>query len=325
MGCNRIVVLRNALAGPMTKGMEAAALHAPRRVLAYTTSPDRDDPALCRAVQLARTTGCHITVAHVDPLHSIRRMRRLRSRLAQQVDRMRQLGLDAELAVAAGPPAMELVRMAIAGGHDLVIKTAEIHDPRRKRFFGSTASLLLRHCPCPVWIAQEGEWSSVRRVLAAVELAPGSPVSALAREVVRMALATARRERAELYLFNAHGSTTTALTAHLRGVGLGPSQEPLGTSGADGDEGLQQLCRELGARDAGLHVLPSAPDQAIGMMAEQVDADLVVVGTTGPQGLAGAWLPGTIEKVVRAIPRAVLAVKPADFVSKLADPHAIAS
>jgi nucleotide-binding universal stress UspA family protein len=305
--------------------MRAPTLHAPRRVLAYTTRPDRDDPALCRAIHLARTTGCHITVAHVDPLHSMRRMRRLRGRLAQQVDRMQRLGLATDLAVAAGPPPVELVRMAVAGDYDLVIKTAEMHDPRRGRFFGSTASQLLRHCPCPVWIAQEGEWLSVRRVLAAVELdGADCPASALARDVVAAAIETARRERAELYLFNARPPASAPIISRVRG-GLPRAQARSGALDPGRDEGLEQLRAELGARDVGLHVVPNAPGAAVGAVAEHLDVDLVVIGTDGPGGLADLLRPSTLDRAVRAIPRAVLAVKPADYVSKLAAPQAIAS
>jgi nucleotide-binding universal stress UspA family protein len=74
---------------------------------------------------------------------------------------------------------------------------------------------------------------------------------------------------------------------------------------------LEKMLDELAAAgiDGHLHLAPGAPAAVIDDTARAVGADLVVVGTRGRSGLAHVLLGSVAERVLRAAPCPVLAVR----------------
>lgn len=102
-----------------------------------------------------------------------------------------------------------------------------------------------------------------------------------------------------------HGPVTDFLPSppdleeHLQGVAV---------------ERLGELAAELSER--GVEVEPQLaigiPSEAIVRVAEEIEADLIVIGTTGQSGLAHLLLGSTAERVVQHAPCPVLSVHPED-------------
>jgi len=65
------------------------------------------------------------------------------------------------------------------------------------------------------------------------------------------------------------------------------------------------------------HVLEGLPEQVIPELAEELDAELVVLGTIGRTGFSAALLGNTAEHVIESINCDLLAVKPEGFVSPI--------
>ena len=65
--------------------------------------------------------------------------------------------------------------------------------------------------------------------------------------------------------------------------------------------------------DRSSEVLP-APQRAV-KLAEQLPADLIVMGTVGRVGIPGFFIGDTAEEVLQTTRASVLAVNPADFAS----------
>ncbi len=91
-------------------------------------------------------------------------------------------------------------------------------------------------------------------------------------------------------------------------------------------EQLEALIDESGLRDAiaGVHLPAGNPAAAVPDLAEALDADLVVLGSAGRNGLAGILIGSTTEAIVTRLARSVAVVKPAGFVSPVR-PLAVAS
>jgi universal stress protein E len=58
------------------------------------------------------------------------------------------------------------------------------------------------------------------------------------------------------------------------------------------------------------HVVEGLPEEVIAQTAEELDAELVVMGTIGRTGLSGALIGNTAEHVVDLLQCDILAIKP---------------
>jgi hypothetical protein len=98
-----------------------------------------------------------------------------RARLAAAVESASRSGIAASEAVVRGSPAVEVIRMVLREGHDLVLIAAGDAD--------ETARRLLADCPCPVWLVAEGRPDAVIALLPEGSSADGAQVLALAERL----------------------------------------------------------------------------------------------------------------------------------------------
>jgi nucleotide-binding universal stress UspA family protein len=68
-----------------------------------------------------------------------------------------------------GNVVVEIIKEAIQGKHDLVMKAANGHITFKERLFGNIAVKLLRKCPYPVLVLKPSERASFQKILAAVD------------------------------------------------------------------------------------------------------------------------------------------------------------
>lgn len=115
-----------------------------------------------------------------------------------------------------------------------------------------------------------------------------------------------------------HGSKLTALTVirpvnyAYSGLDAGWISRELVGFEAEAEkaslEKLTQLTREVGAKDCNVQVIFGVPSLTIKEQAEQLSADLIVLGTHGRHGL-GLMLGSTANGVLHGTPCDVLAVR----------------
>ncbi len=219
-------------------------------------------------------------------------------------------------------PWHSVVLQAIAETPDLLVVPARGEDP-----FGpdSVTQHLFRKCPVPVWAVHPGRAPFPRRALAAVDPgAPGSVERRLARRVLELALRIAGAGPIELHAVHAWSVPAEALIRSK--LGAERTQAFLDQQRELAQEQLEALIDESGLRDAiaGVHLPAGNPAAAVPDLAEALDADLVVLGSAGRNGLAGILIGSTTEAIVTRLARSVAVVKPAGFVSPVR-PLAVAS
>ena len=71
----------------------------------------------------------------------------------------------------------------------------------------------------------------------------------------------------------------------------------------------------LKAADPGVHLITGEAATVVGMKAEEIGVDLIVMGTVGRTGVPGLFIGDTAEDVLRTTRTSVLVVKPAGFAS----------
>lgn len=114
-------------------------------ILAVQDAGATEDVVAAEAVRLARANRAALTVVDViegeDAANDDVAARR--ARLAEAAQAARSSGIEASEAVLHGDAAVEVIRMVLREGHDLVVAGP-----------GSTAERLIRDCPCPVLVVK---------------------------------------------------------------------------------------------------------------------------------------------------------------------------
>ena len=288
-------------------------------------------PTLERAAALARINDARLTLIDViDERESPTQNRnRLGSDLNEILREHRRQTLE-EVArpftepdaviytkVLSGTPFIEVIRSVLANRFDLVIKAAHPPAGFSERLFGSTDMHLIRKCPCPVWIDRPAAARPYRRILAAVD--PVDEQSrGCARIVMDLASSLAQRESAALTVVHAwrlygesilrsgRGRMTTAEVERLVEQTHRRHQEKL-------DRLLERY--NMSTNNPEVYLLKGNPAATIHGLAEDLKADLIVMGTVGRTGIPGFFIGNTAEEVLQTTTASVLAIKPADFVS----------
>jgi len=313
----------------------------------YLVEPGKDQTAaLARAVSLAENNQARLTLLRIiEPPRSgvLEGSRTLEALYAGASQRMKtelealarpfRERLVIEVKVRLGTPYLEAIREVLATGRDLVIKLASSETGMLERFLGGTDLQLLRKCPCPVWILSPQDKDNYRRILAAVDFDPwreDDETLALNRQILGLASSLALSDFADLHLV--HGWEP-----------LSPEMMRLWSGNEDAkaiadqvtiehlrhQEAFERLARHLrdwiGAEaydylTPRLHLLEDSARETIPHLAARMKFDLVIMGTVGRAGIPGAIIGNTAESILGQLRCALLAVKPADFVTPVTLP-----
>lgn len=286
-------------------------MHRFRRILVCPAELSAGDPAVATATDLAARTGADLTVVWTNhpsqsaAAHGQLSERRLDALLAAARDRgVRAIGQR----LSGRDPASLVVKQVARRRIDLVIKTARAGAPPRRGPFGSIAKTLLRTCPCPVWIVRECNAAS-RIILAAV--APyhyREQLERMDRAVIEVARQLAHVSGATLHVVSAWEALGVQLMSHP-----GYHRDLAGyikASERDARRALLRFLDPFGIRSRRIHIRNGRAGSAIAAVAEELSAQLVVVGAAGRTGLRRWLLGNTVDDVVDESVPALLGVRP---------------
>ncbi|MCA9141045.1 MAG: universal stress protein [Planctomycetales bacterium] len=224
-----------------------------------------------------------------------------------------------EVVVRTGDPATEIIREVVDHGHDLVIKTAD-NFGTSEQLFGGVARSLIRMCPCAVLLLKSAVHGDFDQVVVPLDVeAVDESHQSLNRSIAEIATEIARADDASL---------------HLIAVWDFPMEAPFRQRSGDAevDHAIEQHEAALRAkihqlfpktdhsiRTPEVHLRRGSAAKAIIELVQEVQADLLVMGTVCRTGLAGFLIGNTAETVLVDATCSVLALKPDGFVSPISE------
>lgn len=309
-----------------------------KSILAVLTEDSLDEVAFARALHLARVNEAALTLVDVvdsNPGELTRMLAALtgssgteiaedvlayhRGRVAAFAARAREAGVEVSEAVLQGVPFVEVIRMVLREGHDIVIKGATA-APHGRGVLKGFDMHLLRKCPCPVWMLMGPGDGKFDTILAAVDPEPtGDPArDRLDRLVLDLATSLGERDGGEVHV--AHAWRLQEEQALRHGRYTSGRQDEVDRLVEREREGAEQRLRRLMSSypqvpEARCHLLKGHPGDVIAEFAEAKGVDLIVMGTVGRTGLAGFIMGNTAETILNNVRCAVIAVKPDGFES----------
>lgn len=238
--------------------------------------------------------------------------------------------VDVQTQLLVGTQFLEIVREVLHHGRDLVIKAPETMD-WLDQLFGSEDLHLLRKCPCPVWLIKPEPQNTYRRILAAVDVddthasAEQESRDELNQQILELASSMALSGFAELHIVHAWEATGESM---LRGTLLNVPEEKVIAFIEDErqkrEAGLNRLMHEITKKlgqetfsylKPRTHLIKGHPRKEIPVLARQIKADLIVMGTVARTGVPGFIIGNTAEAILSQIECSVLALKPPGFVT----------
>ncbi|HET6881589.1 MAG TPA: universal stress protein [Pirellulales bacterium] len=301
-----------------------------QKILVARDFSDSAASALAQAVWLARQTGGEITVAHAIPLtqdtmatfssnpwYVASNAQEIEQRLHHSADKRlsetiapyRASGVNFSYRTLWGTPFIELIHTVEEEDFDLVVVGTRGLSAVSRFLIGSTATRLIRKCPCPVWTVKQGAQQGLASVLAPVDF------SEISRQSLQMAGELAARAGAALHVLHVlSGTHEYALDI----LGDETDFDARTRRRIERRETLDRMHEFVGTQ---ISVQPTyivergEAWKRILAVSRRVEADLTVMGTVGRGGVTGLLIGNTAEKVLHSGHGSLLALKPAGFIS----------
>lgn len=199
--------------------------------------------------------------------------------------------------------------------YDLIVKGTQKHDTLKSVIFTPTDWHLLRKAPASVLLVKEHDWPANGQVLAAVNVGTEDEAhQSLNNRVTQTAHVMAGLLKANVHLVNSFPGTPVNIAIEI------PEFDPQGYN--ESVKAYHDKCMSSHAHDyqvavENCHVREGLPEDVIPAIAKDIDAELVIIGTIGRQGISAALIGNTAEHVIDMLDCDVLALKPEGFVSPI--------
>ena len=237
-------------------------------------------------------------------------------------------GVEVKTKVIVGKRFLEIIRQVLQHKHDLVIKRVGPLKRLGAGIFESTDMHLIRKCPCPVWMIKQPDQDNFRTIVAAVDLDPEDiQRDSLNRPILEMATSLALAESSELHIVHAwrfHGES------FLRSPRSKYTEAEVDAMVKE-EESQRQLWLEQLLEDYGvvvgkdvldfvmpkLHLIKGRARQVVPELVQELDADLIIMGTVARVGVPGLFMGNTSESILNQIDCSALTLKPPGFDSPI--------
>jgi nucleotide-binding universal stress UspA family protein len=297
------------------------------RILCPSDFSDFAERALRRAASMARWFEAKVTVLHiVQPVPWIAPgaawaagivvpqdlLRPVRDDLAKALENFvaafRGEGVTLETRLDDGDPARQIEAVAEALPADLVVMGTHGRSGFQRLLLGSVTEKVLHRAPCPVLIVGSADAVSpanplFHRIVCAADLTQGS------QAVLDTALSVAAESLARVTLLHVlDGLPALSVSGPFR-----PTVDLAEVQMRMADQAREQLIEAARpARDfcqVSERVETGKAWQEIIRVAEDIEADLIVMGSRSQAGLDRLFLGSTVNQVVRQAPCPVLVVR----------------
>ncbi len=276
------------------------------------------EDALEQAVSLARDNAARLTVTVVlnGGEASPQRVKETEKRLQRLCLGVQHAGVsEVRSLVLIGTPFLEIIRQVIRAEHDLVLACAESGGVLKHIFFGSTATHLVRKCPCPVWIVKPGQSVPYKRILVAVDPQIATPEDEINTLIMDLATSLAIHDNAVLHIMHAWDIDGKDIDSMRSEISTQQREAILKHHYDKHLLALNTLIARYGLSEIDHHIhLPrDRPEQAIYRLVRQEEIDLILMGSLVRVGIPGFFIGNTAETVLSSERCGLLTVKPNGF------------
>ena len=296
-----------------------------RNILVVIDPCMESQPALYRAVEVARLQdNATITVfmSIYDFSYEITSILSVEERdeMRQGVVNQRQAwlenlispylneGLDIRLKVIwHSRPSESILHEVSQTDYDLVVKSAHHHSLLESFIFTPLDWQLIRKCQLPVLLVKEHDWPADGNIVVALNFSDEPDQGALNLKLFKEANHVAKLVHGKVHLVNAVPAPTVNIALEVPGF----TPEIYNEAILAHHQGMMdEFAREHHVPTEQTHVVEGLPEDVLPEIAEQLDAELILLGSLGRTGWSAALIGNTAEQVVDGLHCDLLVLKP---------------
>lgn len=314
-----------------------------KNILCITDISEECTVAIDQAAQLVEHNLGTLTVATLvkRPIDSLsadthvktEKQNSCSEKIAAKVEAYRKC-IDVQIKPLTGKPYLGIIRDVLRNGYDLVIKVQSAAY-WKNRLFNRTDLQLLSKCPCPVWLVDPNKPKTNQRILVAVNVSETGPPSELRlrkklnHKILEIASTMALFNRSELHVAQAWHLVGESA---MRGSFIRTPEEKVLDSldekrkqySANLDElvdnffnTLELQQEESDALIPRVHLVKGWEHKEIPVLAKQVEADLVIMGSITRTGIADFTMGNVSKSIFRQLEGSFLLIKQPEFVTSV--------
>lgn len=296
-----------------------------QKILAVVDPTTEDQKALKRAAELARKTGASITafLTIYDFSYEMTTMLSSdeREAMRQSVINDRKqwlqeiintlsfdnLTVDCQV-IWHNRPFEQIITQVLTNDYDIVIKGTHQHDKLKSVIFTPTDWHILRKCPCPVLLVKEHLWPKDGNILAALNIGSDDKEhNSLNDKITTEAKQLAKVMDANVHLVNSFPGTPVNIAIEIPEFNANEYND---TMQKHHNTAMNEHAKAFNVSAEQTHIREGLPEDVIQRVADDIDAELVILGTIGRTGLSAALIGNTAEHVIDKLNCDVLALKP---------------
>jgi len=304
-----------------------------QKILAVIDGNLEQQKSLARAIEISQKTGASITAFltiydfsyEMTTMLSMDERENMRQAVVDErtewlsnllTSEFSQTGCTIDIKVVwHNRPYESIIYEVIEKGYDLIVKGTQQHGVLKSVIFTPTDWHIMRKAPVPVLLVKEHDWPIGGQILAAVNVGVDiAEHQSLNEKITFHALQFAKLLKSDVHLVNSYPGTPTNIVIEI--PEFDPSQYNQNVRQHHVDAMLKHASRHHIDQQR-CHIEEGLPEDVIPKYAEQLDAELVVLGTVGRQGISAALIGNTAEHVIDKLDCDVLAIKPEGFVSPI--------
>jgi len=213
-------------------------------------------------------------------------------------------------------PFQAAILEVLKNDHDLVVKATHPHSKLSAILFTPTDWNLLRKCPVPLLLVKHHKWPENGNILCAIDCKTmqDDEHHQLNQQILDEAKKMAAIVNANIHAVSAYPSPPMNIMLEL------PEFDPV-----EYEDGLKKFYTDslylytqknnIAAEKT--HLVQGLPEDVISIVAGEIDAELVILGTVGRSSLSATLLGHTAEQVIDQLDCDLLALKPEGYVSPI--------
>lgn len=212
-------------------------------------------------------------------------------------------------------PFEAIINQVIDHQFDLVIKGTHQHDKLKAVIFTPTDWHVLRKCPCPVLLVKDHKWPENGNILAALNIGSDEEEhQSLNKIITDEANNLAKIIHANVHLVNSFPGTPVNIAIEIPEFN---AQEYNETMLKTHQQAMIKHAEKFNVKEENTYVREGLAEDVIDEVANELDAELVILGTIGRTGFSAAIIGNTAEHVIDQLKCDVLALKPKGYKSPL--------
>lgn len=304
-----------------------------KKIMVAVRDIDRSVYALLtKAVGLAQRFDAQLEVLHVsssvidtfaipgmlaNPKSPAKLVKLQRERLEKLVKPLASTGVAITCVSAMDyPPADGIVRQVLKRKPDLLLVHSHRHTKLARILLSNTDWELIRHCPCPLWIAKTAKLESSLSVLAAIDpFHVHAKPAALDNEILDVAGQVVGTAAGRLGVCHAYTVPQQAVAAVSEVVIVPATPAEARRYKADVVAATSRASKQYAVASKDQLVVEGDPALTIPEAAKGWKADVLVMGAVSRRGIKRLFIGNTAERALDALHCDVLVVKPRSFKS----------